>query len=156
MNYSNLASKSYKTASISTVSPGKLILMLYDGALKFMHEAELGFRDKHFVRRNEIVNNNLIKAQKIINELQNSLDLSVQGDLPKTLNDLYEYCFNRLEIANVQKRPQAVKEAYAVISDLRSAWADMLQKQNSTEQPASPTQRPASTANSAGSMLHSA
>ena len=103
MNYSNLASKSYKTASISTVSPGKLILMLYDGALKFMHEAELGFKDTHYIRRNEAVNNNLIKAQKIINELQNSLDLSVQGELPKTLNDLYDYCFTRLEVANIQK-----------------------------------------------------
>lgn len=157
MNYSNLASKSYKTASISTVSPGKLILMLYDGALKFMHQAEQGFKDSNFIRRNETVNNNLIKAQKIINELQNSLDLSVEGDLPKTLNDLYDYCFNRLEIANIQKKPEAIKEAYKVISDLRSAWADMLQKQNNTAQAKpTPAPPPETSSGSVGSMFQSA
>lgn len=136
MNYSNLASKSYKTASISTVSPGKLILMLYDGALKFMHEAEVGFKETNLVRRIEIINNNLIKAQKIINELQNSIDMSVGGDLPKTLNDLYEFCYARLETANLKKDPLPIREAYKTVSDLRSAWAEMLQKQ--TGQSAAP------------------
>ena len=157
MNYSNLASKSYKTASISTVSPGKLILMLYDGALKFMYEAELGFNETHFIRRNETVNNNLIKAQKIINELQNSLDLSVEGDLPKTLNDLYDFCFNRLEVANIQKNQAAIKDAYEVISDLRTAWAEMLQTQGAAAPaPKSIPSIPASAPSSSGTMFHSA
>ena len=157
MNYSNLASKSYKTASISTVSPGKLILMLYDGALKFMYEAELGFNETHFIRRNETVNNNLIKAQKIINELQSSLDLSVEGDLPKTLNDLYDFCFNRLEVANIQKNQAAIKDAYEVISDLRTAWAEMLQKQGAAAPaPKSIPSVPASAPSSSGTMFHSA
>ena len=131
--------------------------MLYDGALKFMHEAEQGFKDSHYIRRYETVNNNLIKAQKIINELQNSLDLSVEGELPKTLNDLYDFCFTRLEVANIQKKPEAIKEAYTVISDLRSAWADMLQKQNSTQASvAKPTAPAASTSTSSGGICHSA
>ena len=140
------------------MSPGKLILMLYDGALKFMYEAEQGFKDSHFIRRNEIVNNNLIKAQKIINELQNSLDLSVEGDLPKTLNDLYDFCFNKLEVANIQKRPDEIKDAYKVINDLRTAWADMLQKQGNAKaapKPAIPS-GPVSTPTSGGTICQSA
>ena len=113
--------------------------MLYDGALKFMHEAEAGFNEENLVRRIEIINNNLIKAQKIINELQNSIDMAVGGDLPRTLNDLYEFCFGRLEAANLKKDPAPIREAYQTISDLRSAWAEMLQKQSAQTQQTTPS-----------------
>ena len=115
--------KSYKTNSVETASPGKLVLMLYDGALRFMHAAKRGFELENFTRKNEEVNNNLIKAQNIITELQSSLDLGVPGELPETLY--------RLQQANINKDPEPIKLAETTIQELRDAWAEMLTQQAS-------------------------
>jgi flagellar protein FliS len=125
MNYSKLA-KSYKSASVETASPGRLVLMLYDGALRFMNAALAGFEEENFLRRNETINNNLIRTQKILSELQTSLDLNVEGDLPETLYSLYDHAYSLLQKANVNKEPEPINEAYSIIKDIRDAWSEML------------------------------
>ena len=101
MDYSKIA-KSYTAQAIETASPGKLVLMLFDGALRFMTAAREGFKNEDFMKRNEAINNNLIKAQNIVAELQSSLDMNVSGELPGTLYKLYDFVYYQLQQANLK------------------------------------------------------
>ena len=125
MQYDKIA-KYYKTQSVQTASPGKLVLMLFDGYLKFTATARRGFEEDDLTKKNETINNNLIKAQNIVTELQSSLDMSVPGELPGTLYRLYDYVLHQLQQSNLQKKIEPIDEADKVISELREAWAEML------------------------------
>ncbi|MEK9773198.1 MAG: flagellar export chaperone FliS [Opitutae bacterium] len=118
--------KSYKAQSVQTASPGKLVLMLFDGYLRFTAAAKKSWEEDDIVKKNEGINNNLIRAQNIVTELQSSLDMSVPGDLPGTLYRLYDYVLTNLQQANLSKEITKVDEADKVISELREAWAEML------------------------------
>ena len=125
MQYDKIA-KSYKAQSVKTASPGKLVLMLFDGYLKFSTTAKRGFDLDDLTKKNEQINNNLIKAQNIVTELQSSLDMSVPGELPGTLYRLYDFVLHQLQQANLQKKPEPVDEADKVMAELRDAWSEML------------------------------
>jgi flagellar protein FliS len=125
MQYEKIA-RSYKAQSIQTASPGKLVLMLFDGALRFMAAATRAFDEDDFTKRNEDINNNLIRAQNIVTELQSSLDMSVPGDLPGTLYRLYDYVLHQLQQANLKKIAEPIGEGEKTINELREAWAEML------------------------------
>jgi flagellar protein FliS len=125
MQYEKIA-RSYKAQSIQTASPGKLVLMLFDGALRFMAAATRAFDEDDFTKRNEDINNNLIRAQNIVTELQSSLDMSVPGDLPGTLYRLYDYVLHQLQQANLKKIVEPIGEGEKTINELREAWAEML------------------------------
>ncbi|MAH26923.1 MAG: flagellar export chaperone FliS [Opitutae bacterium] len=137
MQYDKIA-KSYKAQSVQTASPGKLVLMLFDGYLRFTTAAVKSFEETDLTKKNEGINNNLIKAQNIVTELQSSLDMSVPGELPGTLYRLYDYVLHQLQQANLQKNPEPIAEADKVITELREAWAEML-IQNPTEGGSTPT-----------------
>ena len=138
MQYDKIA-KSYKAQSVQTASPGKLVLMLFDGYLRFTTAARQAWNEDDIIKRNEGINNNLIRAQNIVTELQSSLDMSVPGDLPGTLYRLYDYVLSNLQQANLTKEIQKVEEADKVISELREAWAEML-TQNPENNPSSGSQ----------------
>tara|TARA_B100001093_G_scaffold320979_1_gene306304 strand:- start:120 stop:560 length:441 start_codon:yes stop_codon:yes gene_type:complete len=134
MQYDKIA-KSYKAQSVQTASPGKLVLMLFDGYLRFTTAARGGFDEEDLTKKNEIINNNLIRAQNIVTELQSSLDMSVPGDLPGTLYRLYDYVLHQLQQSNLQKKQEPIDEADKVISELREAWAEMLTQNPENSQP---------------------
>ena len=123
MQYDKIA-RSYKAQSVQTASPGKLVLMLFDGYLRFTTAARRSFEETDFTKRNEGVNNNLIRAQNIVTELQSSLDMSVPGELPGTLYRLYDYVLHQLQQSNLQKKEEPIDEADKVIGELREAWDD--------------------------------
>ena len=125
MQYDKIA-KSYKAQSVQTASPGKLVLMLFDGCLRFTLAASKAFDEEEFTKRNEDINNNLIRAQNIVTELQSSLDMSVPGDLPGTLFRLYDFVMHKLQQANLKKEREPIAEAEKIINELRDAWAEML------------------------------
>ena len=118
--------KSYKASSVQTASPGKLVLMLFDGYLRFTAAATKSWDEPDLIKKNEGINNNLIRAQNIVTELQSSLDLTVPGDLPGTLYRLYDYVLTNLQQANINKDVQKIVEADKVIAELREAWSEML------------------------------
>lgn len=102
MHLAQLA-KSYKSVAVTTASPGQLILMLFDGALRFTAAAEKGFEEEDLARRNEMIHNNIIRAQNIILELQHSLDLRVEGGFPQRMFALYDFMTAQLVEANIKK-----------------------------------------------------
>ncbi|OHE71239.1 MAG: flagellar export chaperone FliS [Verrucomicrobia bacterium GWC2_42_7] len=129
MNPKELA-KSYKSNSVETASPGKLVLMLFDGALRFMQVARTGFNEPNPVARNEIINNNITKTQNIITELQISLDPTMDTDFTRTMRGLYDFMLKELQKANLKKTIGPIDNVYKMLNEIRDAWAEMLTKQD--------------------------
>lgn len=108
----------YKKAAVATTDQGKLIVMLYDGAIKFLTLA----LDRMEKRDAFGVNTNMIKGKSIIAELMASLNLEKGGDIAANLQRLYTYMFNQLIDANVNKDPGKVSHVIDLLRDLRSGW----------------------------------
>lgn len=119
--------RAYRANSILTASPGHLVLMLYDGALKSLAIAREAFsRPETDLQRIAIINQNLQRAQMIIAELQSGLNMEAGGEFARTMDRLYDYHTRRLFEANIQKKEAPVIEVENLIRELRDAWAQML------------------------------
>jgi flagellar secretion chaperone FliS len=122
---------SYRTVSVDTASPGKLILMLYDGALRFLRAAEDGFSRECPRARGETVHNNLMRAQEIIAELQRCLNVRDGGDFAFNMFRLYDFMIAQLIEANTKKKPENVRVVIQLLGEVRDAWDQMLREQGS-------------------------
>lgn len=128
--------KTYRSNAVLTASPGQLVLMLFDGALKSMALAREAFKQPdEDPRRIEVINHQLQKAQNILHELQSGLNLEAGGDFAQTLYRLYDYHTRRLFEANLRKDVAPVIEVEGLVGSLRDAWCEMLSKQESESQP---------------------
>lgn len=129
----NTYARTYRTNAVLTASPGQLVLMLYDGVLKSLALAREAFAQPgDDPRRIEVINQQLIKAQNILLELQAGLNLDVGGEFAQTMHRLYDYHTRRLLQANLQKKVEPVIEVERLVSELRDAWAEMLGKYDAT------------------------
>lgn len=109
----------YQKSAVIGASPLQLIVMLYDGALRFM---EAG---KHAMINHDLdlQNTNLQKAQRIVQELTSCLDMQQGGDVAKNLLALYSFVQNHLIEANVNEDTKAIDTCIKIFSDLRESWA---------------------------------
>jgi flagellar protein FliS len=123
----------YRKTATTTASPGELVLMLYDGALRFMASAEAGFTEENFARKNEQIHNNILRTQAIITELQATLNMDKGGEFSENLYRLYDFMQDHLNQANREKSLEKIKVVYTFMQDIRDAWAQML-LQNSAAQ----------------------
>ncbi len=119
-------SHSYRRVAMQTAPPGHLVLMLYEGAIRFLEQALAGFAKEDPAEFNSVISNNVIRAQDIIRELDRCLDLAAGGELALHLRRLYDYFDRRLMESNIRKQPAGIREVISRISDLRDAWAGML------------------------------
>jgi flagellar protein FliS len=119
---------SYRSMAIATATPGQLILMLFDGALRFQGMALNGFHEQQIVRRNEQIHNNIVKSQNILRELQVSLDMKVPGDFSQRMYALYDFMIEQLQLANVRKDPEPIHVVERLLGIIRDAWAEMLDR----------------------------
>src|SRR4051812_1576879 len=124
--------QTYRTNAVLTASPGQLVLMLFDGALKSLAIARDAFsRTADDPRSIATINQHLLKAQSIIAELQGGLNLEAGGEFARTMHRLYDYHNRRLFEANLRKDVVAVIEVERLLNDLRIAWAEMLGRNES-------------------------
>ncbi len=119
----------YKKTEIDTANQGKLIVMLYDGAIKFLNIAA----ENMSISTYDIVNTNIIKAQDIITELLISLNMKDGGEIATNLFNLYLYFKKRLLEANIQKNADIIKEVIDHMKVLRNAWEKISAKENMTD-----------------------
>lgn len=117
---------SYRRVATQTAPPGQLVLMLYDGTLRFLERALTGFDKDDPAEFHETISNNVLRAQEIIHELARSLNLAVGGDLARHLEGLYDYFDRRLMESNVRKEEVGIRDVINRITTLRNAWAAML------------------------------
>lgn len=119
--------RTYRANAVLTASPGQLVLMLYDGALKALALARHALEQPEGdVSRIATINEQLLKAQAIISELQGGLNLEAGGEFARTMHRLYDYHNRRLMEANIRKRIEPVIEVERLVRELREAWAEML------------------------------
>ncbi len=123
--------KSYQAVAVTTASPGNLVLMLFDGALRFLSNALIGFQSEDLAKKNEDIHNNLIKTQRILRELQCSLDLKGGGEFAKTMYALYDFMIEELLKANMMKVPGPIQTVERLLGEIRDAWAQMLEQSQS-------------------------
>ena len=120
---------SYRQVATQTASSGQLVLMLFDGIIRFLERANGGFGLPDPAAANEQISNNVLKAQAIIHELNISLNVQDGGQFADTLRQLYLYFDRRLQHSNMTKTPDGISEVIARVTVLRDAWAQMLQAQ---------------------------
>ncbi|CAH1054237.1 flagellar export chaperone FliS [Paenibacillus pseudetheri] len=106
----------YRQSSIQTSTPAQLVVMLYDGAIRFVRTAMDGLR-KHDLEKTNL---NLGKAQTIISELMSTLDYTYE--ISKNLYSMYEYTNFLLVEANIRKDLVKAEEALGYLTELRETW----------------------------------
>lgn len=119
--------QSYRQVATQTASPGQVVLMLYDGILRFLEQARTGFSKDDPKEFNETINNNVQRAQAIINEMNQSLNMTEGGEFASRMRGLYDYFDRRLQESNMTKTDGGVMEVIQRVTVLREAWSEMLQ-----------------------------
>ena len=107
----------YRQNAVQT-SPGQLLIMLYDGAIRFVLAAIDGVTQKDHIKSNT----NFGKAQAIISELRATLDHSYE--IANSLEKLYEYMNFLLIQANIKKVIEPAEEVLGYLKDLRESWVE--------------------------------
>ena len=122
-NYGNYQN-AYKKASVNTLDQTKLIIMLYDGAIK-----NASFAVEHMKSGQiEKVHDCLIKTKNIVTELMATLNMERGGDIAKNLQSLYSYMFSQLIEANMNKKTEPVVVVIDLLKELRAAWTQINSK----------------------------
>ena len=115
--------KAYRETQIKTASQGKLIVMLYDEAIRQVDAAIGGMGGDTLSL--DTISNALIKAQDLVTELMVSLDFERGGDIARGLFSLYMYFNQQLVDANIKKEPEPLREIRRMLTELRSAWVQI-------------------------------
>ena len=122
--------QAYQSGAVFTASPAQLVLMLFDGAIKFLHIALEGFKLQDPLEFNLTIHQNTQKAQAIIRELKACLDPEKGAEFAEKMTALYNYFDRRLQDGNLKKESGPIEEVNRHLQVLRDAWKEMMQKQN--------------------------
>ena len=119
-------SNEYRHNEVATSSQGKLIIMMYEGALKFVTLAIEGIDSKDLSKKGTYIN----KTHDIINELSCALDMKKGGDVAQKLESLYQFILHQLTLANIKSDRKALESIVNVLTPLMEAWEELLAKNN--------------------------
>ncbi|MDR1206145.1 MAG: flagellar export chaperone FliS [Peptococcaceae bacterium] len=106
----------YRQQQIASTPSDKILLMLYDGAVRFCEKAKVAIQDKDV----QEANNFIIKVERIVEELRSCLDMSYE--ISHNLYSLYDYMYNRLMEANLKKDVAMLDEVSGMLAELRETW----------------------------------
>ncbi len=118
------AQNQYVETSISTQQRGKLIVMLYDGAVKFLRVAREKLRDGDCALKGVYIG----KAQDIIAELNGCLDVAAAPRMAGDLRALYNFLYRHLSEANIERSEQKIDECIRILEELRDAWREVAER----------------------------
>jgi len=104
-----------------TATPGQLVVMLYDGCLRFLHQAA------HAMRGGDMAESNarLIRAEAIVDELHATLDLEQGGVVASRLQGIYVFCNRHLLEARRAQDTEMIEKVGELLAELRDAWAQV-------------------------------
>ena len=109
----------YKDNTVTTQSRGRIIVLLYEGAIKFCKHAIAEIEKKDWAKKGEYIN----KAIDVINELNACLDTEAGGEIAKNLRGLYVFMTRHLGQANLRRDPQRIREVIGILEELLEGWA---------------------------------
>lgn len=116
------AAAAYFQTKVTTTDQGDIVVMLYDGAIKFLNQAV------EHLAANDMAQKGLAlsRALDVINELDSALNMEKGGSLSENLHSLYLFCSNHLVTANLKKDPERIGHVIKILSGLRSAYSEIL------------------------------
>lgn len=109
----------YRRGEVLAATPGQLIVLLYDGARRFLRKAAMSMRAGEV----EMSHQWLRSAERVIAHLDSTLDYD-QGELPQRLHSLYQFHLAHLAIARRTQDPAKIEEVSGLLGELRDAWAE--------------------------------
>ena len=111
----------YRQVQVSTASPGRKIVLLYEGIMKFLNNALAGF-DIKSPAQHEIINSGIQQGRNIIQELKFALDLEKGGEIAENLEQLYDYWIEELYRINAEKDKEQLETIINMVSEMRNTW----------------------------------
>lgn len=124
MNQASATVNAYTRVNVETASQGKLVVMLFDGAIRRAQEAA---RLLETGGRRDEIHKNLVHAQDILAELRNALDMR-RGEIARNLDRIYEYFQHLLITANLRKETAPVEECVRLMREMRDTWDEAFKK----------------------------
>lgn len=106
----------YKKQSVNTAGPERLVIMLFDGAIRYCGQSRKAMEEKDI----ENTNYYLLRCQDIIFELMSSLNMDYE--ISKSLLTMYEYINYNLQQANIEKDLKYLEEAESYLREFRDIW----------------------------------
>jgi flagellar secretion chaperone FliS len=123
--YRSATPNAYRESAVLTASPVQLVVMLYDGANRFLRQSialyEQGEPSKAGVP--------LGRAHAVVEELLATLDIERGGDIAPRLQGLYVYVLKQMTAARFEQSPEKLREVTALLADLRESWAELAARQ---------------------------
>ena len=110
----------YRRGTVLAATPGQLVVLLYDGARRFLRQATIAMRDGEIER----AHNTLRHGERIIAHLDGTLDFE-QGELPGRLHAIYLFYLSQLNAARMSQDPTKVEEVSELLGELRDAWSQV-------------------------------
>lgn len=114
------AATAYQNNKINTATPADLTLMLYEGAIKFCNIAIIGIEEINYNK----ANNNIIKAEKIITYLRDTLDFKYE--VAQDFENMYRYIYDRMIHANIHKDKETIEEVLGHLREIRDTWKNVI------------------------------
>ena len=108
----------YRENAVMTASPEQLVVMLYDGAGRFLRQAEAAYGEGAL----EHAHDRLGRGEAVIDELLATLDMD-QGEIAERLQAIYVYCKKLMIEARVEKSAEPIRQTTTLLAELREAWA---------------------------------
>jgi flagellar protein FliS len=112
--------QAYRESSVMTASPTQLVVMLYDGAGRFLRQAEIAADEGAWRHAGD----RLDKADAILDELLVTLDMGA-GEVAERLQGIYVFCKRLLIEARLEQDIERIRKTASLLSDLRAAWAEI-------------------------------
>lgn len=126
------AFQKYKTTSVQSASREKLLLMMYEGAIRFVKQAITAIEQKQIAEKGIAIG----RAYDVIMELNNTLDHKVGGDISKNLEQLYMFMTEQLTQANIHNSIENLQNVVRILETLYDGWkaaVEQLKKQEQTK-----------------------
>jgi flagellar protein FliS len=128
----------YRKTQVNTVDRGRLIILLYEGAISFLSKAEICLGKEDIAGASALVN----RAQDIIDELNAALNMELGGEIAQNLRRLYMFMSDQLLQAKIKADANPIKEVERMLSSLNEAWREAVTKPEAQEVLSRQTQRP--------------
>ena len=113
----------YKKTAVESANKEKILLMLYEGAMKFIKQAMEAMDNKDIAKRGEYIG----RAYDIVMELMSSLNHEVGGEMAKNLEQLYIYCLEELTRANLSADKKNLENCLKVLNILYDGWSKAIE-----------------------------
>jgi len=127
--YGKNAHSTYQTVQVTTTDRGRLLLMMYEGAIKFLKQSKAGLEANDLAKFCRF----LSKAQAIIAELMNTLDFEKGGTIARDLDRLYDFMLFYLTEANIHRDARRIQKTIGLLDTIYRAYKTIIERKEQSD-----------------------